>query len=238
MRAIRLCFFQMLAYMRGDMMLFAACLTPIVAGLFFRFAIPFSEAALVDIFSVPAIISPYYKLIDVVFLMLSPTMFCFVTSMVSLEEIDEKTAAYLYITPLGKTGYLSARLGVPAVIAFFVTVILFPFFKLTAFSIIAILLFAAAGTLQGMIVALLVVTLSSNKLEGMAVAKLSTLTVFGAVIPFFIKDNIQYVLFLLPSFWIGKAACQDRLLYILPAFPLSVVWIGLLLKTASRLKKW
>lgn len=234
MKAIRLSFFQMAAAMRRDMMLFAACLTPIIAGLFFRFAIPFLEAVFIEHFHLPAVLSPYYKLIDIFFMMLSPTMFCFVSAMVSLEEADEKTAVYLFITPLGKTGYLSARLGVPAVIAFFVTVMLFPVFKLTPFTSIAILLFAVGGTLQGMIVALLVLTLSSNRLEGMAVTKLSTLTVFGAVIPFFIKNNVQYVLFLLPSSWIGKAACENQLIYILPAFVLSAIWIFLLLKRYLR----
>lgn len=234
MKAIRLSFFQMVAAMRRDMMLFAACLTPIIAGLFFRFAIPFLQAVLTDRFYIPAIISPYYKLIDIFFMMLSPTMFCFISAMVSLEEADEKTAVYLFITPLGKTGYLSARFGIPAVTAFLITIILFPVFKLTAFSTIAILLFAASGTLQGMIVALLVLTLSSNKLEGMAVTKLSTLFILGAVIPFFIKENIQYVSFPLPSFWIGKAACENRMLYILPAFALSAIWIWFLLKRYLR----
>ena len=234
MKAIRLSFFQMAAAMRRDTMLFAACLAPILAGLFFRFAIPFLEAVFTDRFHIPAFISPYYKLFDLFFMMLSPTMFCFVSAMVSLEETDEKTAIYLFITPLGKTGYLSARLGVPAVSAFLVTVILFPVFKLTAFSLTAILLFAACGTLQGLIVALLVLTISSNRLEGMAVTKLSTLTIFGTVIPFFIKDNVQYVLFPVPSFWIGKAACGNRLFYMFPAFALSVVWIFFLLKQYLR----
>ncbi|MDE5891826.1 MAG: ABC transporter permease [Acetatifactor sp.] len=234
MKAIRLSFFQMVAAMRRDMMLFAACLTPIIAGLFFRFAIPLLEAVLTDHFHMQAILSPYYKLIDIFFMMLSPTIFCFVSAMVSLEESDEKTAIYLFITPLGKTGYLSARFGAPAVIAFFVTVIMFPVFKLTTFSPMTILLFAVGGTLQGMIVALLVLTLSSNRLEGMAVTKLSMLTVFGAVIPFFIKDDVQYVLFPLPSFWIGKAACENLLLYMLPAFALSAIWIFPLLKRYLR----
>lgn len=224
----------MVVSMRRDMMLFAACLAPVFAGLFFRFAIPFLEAVLTDYFHISAIISPYYRLIDVFFMMLSPTMFCFVSAMVSLEEADEKTAVYLFITPLGKAGYLSARFGVPAIIAFLVTVILLPVFKLTTFTPIAILLLAAGGTLQGIIVALLILTLSSNKLEGMAVTKLSTLTICGAAVPFFIKDNLQYVLIPLPSFWIGKAACENLLLYMLPAFALSAAWICFLLKRYLR----
>lgn len=234
MKAIRLSFFQMAVSMRRDMMLFAACLAPVFAGLFFRFAIPFLEAVLTDHFHMPEVISPYYKLIDVTFVMLSPTMFCFVSAMVSLEEADEKTAVYLFITPLGKTGYLSARFGVPAIIAFLVTVILLPVFKLTTFTPIAILYLAAGGTLQGIIVALLILTLSSNKLEGMAITKLSTLAICGAAVPFFIKDNLQYVLIPLPSFWIGKAACENLFLYMLPAFALSAIWICFLLKRYLR----
>ncbi len=234
MRAIRFSFFQMVRTMRRDMMLFVSCFVPIFAGLFFRFAIPFLEDVFLIRFHMAAVISPYYRLIDVFLAMLSPAMFCFVSAMISLEEADEKTAAYLFITPLGKTGYLSARLGVPAVTAFLITVFLLTVFRLTDLSLIAILLFAAGGTMQGMIAALLIVTISSNKLEGMAVAKLSMLPVVGAVIPFFIRENIQYVLSWLPSFWIGKAAHENRVVYMLPAFALSAVWIGFLFKRYLR----
>ncbi len=230
MKAIRLSFFQMLAYMRRDMMLFVVCFAPVLVGFVFRFAIPFLEAALTDWFHISAIISPYYALIDTFFAMISPTMFCFVSAMVSLEEADEKTAAYLFVTPLGKNGYLAARFCIPSIAAFFVTVVLLPVFKLTSLSMIDIILLAAGGTLQGIITSLLILTISSNKLEGMAVAKLSGLMMFGSAIPFFIKDDLQYVLFSLPSFWIGKAVCENVLLYMLPAFALSAMWICFLLK--------
>ena len=234
MRAIRLSFFQMLAYMRRDMMLFAACLAPILAGVLFRFGIPLLEAVLTDWFHMPAIISPYYALIDILFAMLSPAMFCFVSAMVSLEEADEKTAVYLFVTPLGRNGYLAARFCVPAVAAFLVTIVLIPIFKLTSLSLVDILLLAAGGAVQGIIISLLILTLSSNKLEGMAVTKLSSLMIFGAVVPFFIKHNAQYVISPLPSYWIGKAICENILLYMLLAFVLSAIWICFLLKRYLR----
>lgn len=228
MKAIRLSFFQMLTYMRRDMMLLAVCLIPIVAGLAFRFLVPLLEGV------VTGWLVPYYELIDIFFAMLSPMMFCFVSAMVSLEESDEKTAAYLFVTPLGKPGYLAARFGIPAAVAFMVTTILLPIFKLTPLSPAEMLLLAAGGTLQGIIIALLIVTLSSNKLEGMAVAKLSSLIIVAAAIPFFIKHPAQYALSLLPAFWIGKAICGDTLLYMLPSFALSAVGICLLLKQYLR----
>lgn len=234
MKAVWLSFVQMTVTMRRDMMLFAACLAPILIGFVFRFAVPFLEAVLTEWFHMPEIIFPYYKLIDILFAMLSPAMFCFVSAMVSLEEMDEKTAVYLFITPLMKTGYLSARFGVPSVAAFLVTIILLPVFKLTALLPVDILLLAAGGTLQGIIAALLILTISSNKLEGMAVAKLSALTILGTVIPFFIQNNLQYILSPLPSFWIGKAACEIKLFYMFPAFALSAMWICFLLKRYLR----
>lgn len=68
----------------------------------------------------------------------------------------------------------------------------------------------------------------------MAVAKLSALTVLGAAIPVFIRDNVQYAGALQPPFWMGKAACGNILSYMLPAFVLSAVWICLLLKRYMR----
>ena len=192
------------------------------------------KAIRLSFFQMAAAMFTYYKLIDILFAMLSSTMFCFVSAMISLEERDEKTAVYLFITPLGKTGYIDARLGVPSAIAFLATITLLPVFKLTPLSPLTILLLATGGTLQGMIVALLVLTISSNKLEGMAVTKLSTLTIFGAVIPFFMKSDMQYVISPLPSFWIGKAILENMPLYMLPAFVLSAMWICFLFKRYLR----
>ena len=228
MRAVRTVFLQMLASMRRDMMLFAAALAPILAGLFFRCVIPVIEAVLREHFLMPAILSPYYRLMDILFAMLTPAMFCFVSAMVCLEENDEKTAVYLFVTPLGKTGYLAARFLIPSAAAFLVTAVLLPVFRLTALSPADMALLAAGGALQGVLISLLIVTFSSNKLEGMAVAKLSSLMIFGAAVPFFVKGSVvQYIISPLPSFWMGKG-------YMLPAFALSAMWISFLSRRYLR----
>lgn len=234
MRAVWVSLIQMLDYMRRDLMLFAACLAPVLAGLLFRYVIPVCEAALAGWFHLRAVISPYYGLLDVCLAMLSPVMFCFASAMVALEEADGRTAAYLFVTPLRKTGYLLSRLGLPSIAAFLVTLILLSAFKLTALSPMAALLLAAGGTLQGGIVALLILTLSSNKLEGMTVAKLSGLILLGAAAPFFMDGKVQYALCFLPSFWMGKAARWNEWLDMLCAFALSGAWASLLLKRYLR----
>lgn len=234
MRAIRSGFLQMLVFMRRDMMLSATCLAPVLAGLGIRFGIPFLEDVLTERFSKSAVLSPYYALIDIFFSMLSPAMFCFISAMVSLEEADEKTAAYLFVTPLGRKGYLAARFCLPGAASFLVTAALLPVFGLSTRSLEDILSLSAGGTLQGVIVALLIVTFSSNKLEGMAAAKLSSLLIFGAAVPFFLRQGTQYIMSPLPSFWIGKAVFEDTLVFMLPAFASSAVWIRFLLRRYLR----
>lgn len=162
-------------------------------------------------------------------------MFCFVSAMVSLEEADEGITDYLFVTPLGRNGYLTARLCIPAAAAFLVTAVLLPVFRLTPRPAMDMLLLAAGGALQGVIISLLILTFSTNKLEGMAVTKLSSLTIFGAAVPFFVRNSVQYILSPLPSFWIGKAVLESKSFYLLPAFILSALWICFLIKRQKTL---
>ena len=163
----------------------------------------------------------------------------YVTVLFALPESwQEKAAAILIFSDPAAMGLffmgaivLLERLGLPAVAAFFVTLILLPVFKLTTLPLLTILLLTAGATLQGVIVALLILTISSNKLAGVAGAKLASLTVFGAAVPFFIQSNVQYAISPLPAFWIGKAILESRPVYMLPAFGLSIVWIFFFLKS-------
>lgn len=234
MSAVKLCFFQMLGAMRRDMMLLAACAAPLLAGVAFRFGIPVLETALRGWLHLPMVISPYYELLDVFYAMLSPLMFCFVSAMVCLEEVDDRTATYLSVTPLGKTGYLAARFGLPGAAAFVLTAALLPLFKLTPLSVTEILLLALNGTLQGILIALLILTLSSNKLEGMAITKLATFPVAAVLVPFFTAHPIQYIVSFLPGFWMGKAVCDKVPLYMLPALTLFALYICALFKRYLR----
>lgn len=234
MKAIFLSFMQMLRFVRRDKMLFAACIAPLLVGVFFKLAIPAIERTATQQIGAAAILLPYYGLFDVFFSMLAPVMFCFVTAMVILEEHDDHIDSYLFITALGRKGYLISRIGIPAGIAFIITAALLPVFKLTALSVLEIIFLSLTGALQGVIMALLIVTISTNKLEGMAVTKLSTLLILGALAPYFVQHPIQYVLSFLPSFWIGKAIHGHSLVYLLVSIPLMLVWIGLLLKKFLR----
>ncbi|UWP58622.1 hypothetical protein [Ruminococcus gauvreauii] len=234
MKAIRLCFIQMIRFIRRDLMLFAACFAPVLCGIFFRFGIPFLEEALTGWLSRPSVFAPYYGVLDMFFSMLSPVMFCFVAAMVILEETDDHITGYLFITTLGRKGYLAARLGLPAVISFIITLVLLPIFRLTKLSAWEILFLSAGGVVQGIIIALLIVSVSSNKLEGMAAAKLSTLTTLGVAVPYCVPNHVQYFFTPLPSYWIGKAVFAQSAIWILPAVILYLAWTGVLTRRFLR----
>lgn len=230
MKAVLSSFNQMIKFIRRDRMLFAACLAPLLAGAAIRFGVPFIEVTLVRQMGNGPILYPCYGLFDVFFSMITPVMFCFAAAMVMLEERDEHTVNYLFVTRLGRIGYVVSRLCVPAFAALVITTVLLPLFHLTALSAVMILFLATVGALQGMIIALLIVTLSANKLEGMAVTKISTLTILGAMIPYVMPGSIQYIVSFLPSFWAGKAVYEKQLFYMIPAVFWAGAWISFLIK--------
>lgn len=234
MKAIRLSFLHLLRFIRRDMMLLVVLFAPILCMLCYRFLIPALEIFLCELLKHTAVLSPYYPLLDIFFCMLAPAMFCFAAAMILLEERDEHTAGYLMITPLGRSGYLISRLLLPCIAAFLYTCLLFPVAALHSLSFLELLFYAGIGAFQGLISAMLTISCSSNKLEGMAVTKLSSLLILAAAAPWFLHTNIQFLLSPLPAFWLGKAVAEGSLLFLIPALLTSLLWIIGLWKQFQR----
>lgn len=234
MRAVGLSFFHMLKLILQDRMLLAVGLAPLLSGIAIRYAVPLVEDSLVRLTGTEAVLPPYYALFDLFFACLTPAMFCFIAAMVMLKERDDHIDRYLSATALGRNGYFISRIVLPATSAFGVTAILLPMFHLTLLTAGETLSLSVTGTLQGIIIGLLVVTISSNKLEGMAVAKLSSLMMLGAVIPYFVPAPFSFGFSFLPSFWMGHAMAERSLLSLLPSIAAARVWIAALWMRASR----
>lgn len=234
MRAIRLNFLHMLKFVKHDRMLLAALMAPVLAGTAIHLGVPFAEKLLIQMTGLPVILGSYYGLFDIFFAFLTPVMFCFIAAMVALEEHDDHIDRYLFITGLGRSGYFISRMILPALFAFLITVILLPIVKLTELSSVEILLLCVTGSLQGIMIALLIVTFSSNKLEGMAVTKLSSIMMLGAVVPFFIPAPIGLCVFFLPSYWIGKAVLEGKTIVMLLSVFVAIIWIFILKRKYDR----
>ncbi|MGN0268186.1 MAG: ABC transporter permease [Lachnospiraceae bacterium] len=234
MKAIRLSFLHMMKVVMHDRMLFAALIAPVLAGTAIRFLVPAAENALIQMADFPVFLTPYYGLLDIFLASLSPAMFCFIAAMVVLEEHDDHIDRYLFVTGLGRNGYFVSRIILPALFAFVMTVLLLPVFGLTKRSAAEILFLSLSGSLQGIVIALLIVTLSSNKLEGMAVTKLSSLMIVGAAVPCFVPAPIDRFAFFLPSFWMGKAVAERKPIAMLLSVLAAVIWILFLKRKYDR----
>ncbi|MDF2656463.1 MAG: hypothetical protein K0R19_2937 [Bacillota bacterium] len=217
-----------------DRMLYAVCISPVLAGLFFRFGIPYIETLLCSTFQETSILKEYYLLFDLFLCTLTPFLFCFSASMVVLTEHDENMTRYLAVTPVGKKGYLISRFLFPAAISFIVSMLLLQVFSLTVWHASMMLIVCLLGSLLCVATSLLVVGLSRNRVEGMAVTKLSGMVLMGLIVPFFVISKVQYLFFFLPSFWLAKLSRDGNYFLLVPSAAASLIWIFLLYRRSEK----
>lgn len=227
-------FRQMLQQISRDMMMFLLCLTPVLAGLAIHYGIPLVEYLLCTHLDKSAILTPYYYVFDWLLALLPGMMFAFTGGLVILGEIDDKIAGYMSVTPAGSMGYLFSRLGYPAILAAVFDFILLRFLALSELTVLSLLVLCICASLMGIITALLVIAVSTNKVEGMAIGKLSGLISVGMFVPILFQTPNQYIAGFLPSFWVGKYLLTQSECYLLVFAFVFMIWLSILFKKYER----
>lgn len=222
------------AALRSDLMLFCVLPVPLLAAIALRTLLPLAEGQLTEYFQVGAVLAPYYLISDLLVAVVAPILLAYVSVMVVLEERDDGLTRYLAVTPLGRGGYLLTRVFVPVLLGAVYSLPLLAFFNLTRPAPWLIPPLALAGGLSGAISALLAPALAGNKVEGMALVKLSTLVLAGLFLPFFLDGPLQYAAALLPSFWIAKLALDGRAVWLLPMVLTGLGWLWALCRRFAR----
>lgn len=217
-----------------DSMLFMVCIGVVLTAFFIRFGVPAAESILCNYFDKEAILLNYYLLFDLFLALMTPYMFCFASALMMLTEHDENIASFLAVTPVGKKGYITSRLIFPAGIAFIVSVIILNIFSLTEWSVLMIMIICLLTSVCSIMITLFLFSFSHNRVEGMALGKLSGILMLGLPAPFFLTNNIQYLFSPLPSFWIAKFCIAKDIIYLLLAVFFSVLWISLIYKKFNR----
>ncbi|MGN0427731.1 MAG: ABC transporter permease [Agathobacter sp.] len=227
-------FHQMVKQIASEAMLVLLAIAPILAGSLFKFGIPLLETKLLARLGYGEVLVPYYGYFNWLLALLSGMLFAFVGALVVLGEIDDGVAKYICVTPAGAGGYLVARIFLPAIVSGIIASIIIPVFSLIHIDLKNLLIMIVSTVLSGIITSLLVIAISSNKVEGMAIGKLSG--GFGMIlfVPLIIKGPVQYVFSLFPMFWIGKYI-QDETWIALPlSLILFVGWIYCLMKKFGK----
>lgn len=228
MRAIGKMFAYMVKQITQEMMMVMLAIAPFLAGLFFRAGVPFLEKNILFRYGLEEILVPYYELFSWLIAMLTGMLFAFVGGLVVLGEIDDHVAKYIIVTPVGMRGYLSSRIIIPALISGVVALICVPAFALVSIGLTKLVVMVVSTMLSGIVTALLVVAISTNKVEGMAVGKLSGLFGMTFFVPLFVKGGIKYVFSLFPMFWVGEWCEINSLWCLLFATVEYVLWIYVL----------
>ena len=204
MRAVNRMFIYMVKQITQEMMMLMLAIAPVLVGVFFRIGIPLLENTVLNHYGLERKLVPYYEIFSWLLAMLTGMLFAFVGGLVVLGEIDDNVAKYVMITPAGMGGYLSSRIIMPALISGALTLVLVPFFSLSYIGMVRLIVMVMSTMLSGIVTAMLVVAISSNKVEGMAVGKLSGLFGVTFFVPLAINGTIKYAFCLFPMFWIGE----------------------------------
>lgn len=185
-----------------DGMLLLLLPAPFFAGWLLHLLLPLA-AEYLDAwlgFSLPS----WYPLCDAFLMAIAPSMVAMISAFLMLDERDEGVGGYFSITPAGGNAYLLARLGWPMLWAFVSTLLVQALFGLSAPGPGVVISAALISSLQGVVMAMLLVSLAGNKVEGMALAKLVGVFLLGLPIPWLLGAPVKYLFAPLPSVWVGE----------------------------------
>lgn len=208
-----------------DGMLLVLLPAPFLVGLIFKFVIPFANGILEDRLSFSLL--PWYGLVDGILACLNPMFMAMISAFLLLEERDEGIGAFYQITPAEGYPYLTARIGLPMLWAFVSTIIILILFNISALSISTILAVSIISTLTGIFLAMMVVSIAGNRVEGLALSKLMGISSLGLILVWFVPAPHCYFVSFLPSFWIGKLLMDGANLFsFILGLVLCFLWIA------------
>lgn len=206
--------------MRDAIMLFLIP-APLLVGITFHYLLPWLNQLLLERFSFS--FEEWYPLADGLMIILTPTLLTISSAFLLLEECDEGLGSYYQITPAKQFHYLMARIGLPALWGFLCALGIASWFGLSQLSFSVIIARSFLAVLFGSSVAIMIVALASNRVEGLAISKLTGITMLGMFVAGFVSDSWRWLAGILPSFWLGELILEKAL------------WFNLLLGTASSL---
>ncbi|RNL87580.1 ABC transporter permease [Halostreptopolyspora alba] len=201
-----------LAFGRGDLinvrrdpMFRFLLVAPLVYVALVRFALPPVTDMLAG--NVGFDLTPYHPLVLSLFLVLGPAMILSALGgLLLIEEKDTGTLAALRVTPVSVSAFATYRSAVfGGVILVYVVVMMFLSGYVGAGMLVAVLAAGLCAAALGATAMLLIVLVSANKLEGLAVIRaLGLLVTALPILPWFVPPPWEYAFGVLPAYWPAK----------------------------------
>ncbi len=132
-----------------------------------------------------------------------PMLIGTMTGLLMLDERDEGLISYYAVTPFMRRGYMLYRLILPMVLAVLLSGIYLVFSGRFEYHLgnLAVLVLLA---LEAPCYTLFLAAFAANKVEGLALSKISGLFIAGTMVVYFVPGVWQLLGTWLPSYWIAK----------------------------------
>ncbi len=213
-----------------DGVLIMIFIAPVLLCTLFKLGIPFIKDILINYNQFD--LTSYYDLITAFVVLVMTMLIGFMTGLILIEEKDEGLFLYYTITPLGKNGYLFYRLSLPLIINFFLSFLLIRALGFISISLFQLFLIIVLASLQSLIYVLLLTSLSSNRVEAMAIGKALGIIMIIPIIDRISDFSFDFIYYLVPTYYIGKAFeirdSSQFYLIIIIGFVIHVIYIYLL----------
>lgn len=182
-----------------DPVLLMGFLGPLILIILTRFGFPTAAHWLGASFSFDL---NEYRIFTLALLVVTiPMLLGMMNGLLMLDERDENIISYFAITPLMRKGYLLYRLTLPSLLSAVLTVLFLKFSGLAEFHL-EYLLMLLLLVIEAPCFALLVAAFSANKVEGLALYKISALLfIAGPIIIYFVPEGWKWLGVWIPTYW-------------------------------------
>lgn len=184
-----------------DSFLLMMLAVPFLLVLLLRFGIPFAAEKLKEYVD----LVPHYRFMLGLVLFFPGMLYGAVTGFLLLDERDEGVLSYMAVTPLSTGGYLRFRIAAPTLISFVMGIILLPVAAIVPYPFWRTLPVLLVAALSAPLMALFLSAFAKNKVEGMALYKLTGIVLAGPALAWFVKGDLSWIGGVFPTFWMMKA---------------------------------
>lgn len=190
--------FELKKWLRDPMMLFLIAY-PIIVALIVRFGVPFTE----EKFHLS--LAPYYHIIIAGVMLVTAALTGGVIGFSILDDRDDKILYAIDVSPVSFNTFMGFKFLMSFILTYISCIIVVLIADLGEIPIYALLLVTASISLFSSISAMFVNFFATNKVEGFAMMKASSIIIIFPIVSMFFIDYKEFFFGFEPNFWSVKA---------------------------------
>jgi fluoroquinolone transport system permease protein len=181
------------------------------------------------------LLTPYIPIFLVVAVIENTQMFCFISSMVLIDEKESDVAKVYGVVPFTKWQFIVSRFLIPY---FFTTLLNFILFYIQPFYTVSFISNLAISLLTALIVPIYVLSINTivkNRMQGMVYIKGFNMLVLIPIVAFFVPEKFKHFFGFFPTHWIFQSVENlTKGISIVTMSTIGFLFLGVLLFFVSK----